>query len=158
MLNAMCDADFCGSWTQKYSNLRHSALSREGYVIYYSGCPVYWKSTMEREIALSTAEAEYIALSMCCRQLIPLRTILDEIAHNVRSPIPGLPICNPNSTCLTRLGKSQIMEDNSAALVIANDADNRYRPRTNHLCIKWHHFCDHVQPRITCSQKDRIQR
>ena len=37
------------------------------------------------------------------------------------------------------------MEDNSAALVIANDADDRYRPRTKHLCIKWHHFRDHVR-------------
>ena len=100
---------------------------------------------MEREITPSTAEAEYIALSMCCRQLIPLRTILAELAQHLRSPIPGLPICNPNSTYLTRLGNSQIMEDNSAALIIANDADDRYRPRTKHLCIKWHHFPDHVR-------------
>ena len=29
----------------------------------YAGCPIHWVSKLQTEIALSTAEAEYIALS-----------------------------------------------------------------------------------------------
>ncbi len=36
---------------------------RTGYVIQYAGCPIYWQSKLQTEIALSTAEAKYIALS-----------------------------------------------------------------------------------------------
>eukprot|EP00956_Cyclotella_meneghiniana_P030894 scaffold79379_cov36-Cyclotella_meneghiniana.AAC.1 len=43
------------------------------------GCPVYWVSKLQTEIALSTAEAEYIALSTALREVIPLMTLMKEI-------------------------------------------------------------------------------
>ena len=39
----------------------------------------------------------------------------------------------------SKLGNSVILEDNAAAITLANDGD-KYRPRTKHLSIKWHHF------------------
>ena len=43
----------------------HAAvLSRTGFVISYAGCPIYWASKLQTEIALSTTEAEYMALSI----------------------------------------------------------------------------------------------
>ena len=38
---------------------------------------------------------------------------------------------------------SEIHEDNSGCVVLAND--DQYRPRTKHLAIKWHHFKDQVR-------------
>ena len=52
--------------------------SRSGYVIFYSGCPIIWKSKLQTEIALSTTESEYISLSQSIRDLIPLREMLIE--------------------------------------------------------------------------------
>lgn len=43
----------------------------------------------------------------------------------------------------SKLGHSVILEDNTAAIPLANDGD-KYRPRTKHLSIKWHHFCDQI--------------
>ncbi len=42
-----------------------NVLSRTGYVIMYANCPILWVSRLQiqTEIALSTAKAEYIALS-----------------------------------------------------------------------------------------------
>ena len=66
-LHAMCDADFAGTWNKEYANQRSTALSRTGFIITYSGCPIVWHSKLQTEIALSTCEAEYIALSQCAR-------------------------------------------------------------------------------------------
>ena len=66
-LHVMCDADFAGTWSKEYSNHWSTALSRTGFILFYSGCPLIWHSKLQNEIALSTYEAEYIALSQCAR-------------------------------------------------------------------------------------------
>jgi hypothetical protein len=43
--------------------------SRTGYVIFVMGCPVIWKSKLQSDIATSTMELEYNALSMAMRDL-----------------------------------------------------------------------------------------
>ena len=79
-LTASADADFAGSWNFKNSDEASSVLSRSGYLIMFSNCPILWVSKMQSEIALSTTEAEYICLSQCIRDLIPIRTIIKELA------------------------------------------------------------------------------
>jgi hypothetical protein len=54
-------------------------MSRTGIVIKYVDCPIYWKSKLQTEIALSTTEAEYIALLKTLREVIPLLTFMEEI-------------------------------------------------------------------------------
>ena len=66
------NADLVGMWHRNYSELCDCALSCADYIITYCGCPIHWASKFEREIALSTTESEYIALSMATRELIPL--------------------------------------------------------------------------------------
>ena len=58
------DADFCGLWnpeTAMYDKM--TSKSRTGFVINYAGCPLTWASRLQPETALSTTEAEYMALS-----------------------------------------------------------------------------------------------
>ena len=43
------------------------------------GTPVVWPSRLQSEIALSTMEAEYIALSTAMRDLLPMRILLYEL-------------------------------------------------------------------------------
>ena len=73
------DAYFAGGWQQADSQEPDNVLSRTGMVIMYANCPIFWRSTLQTEIALSTAEAEYIALSTSLRQVIPLMTMMEEI-------------------------------------------------------------------------------
>jgi hypothetical protein len=47
----------------------------------YAGCPIIWVSKLQSEVALSTTEAEFIALSQAMRDLIPLLGILEEVTN-----------------------------------------------------------------------------
>ena len=55
------------------------AKSRAGWVISYAGCPISWASKLQTITALSTTKAEYVALSMRLRDVIPLKVLLKEV-------------------------------------------------------------------------------
>jgi hypothetical protein len=78
-LECYVNADFAGGWSQADSADADDVLLRTGYVIMYANCPIHWVSRLQTEIALSTAEAEYIALSQSLCNVIPLRTLLKEV-------------------------------------------------------------------------------
>jgi hypothetical protein len=50
-----------------------------GFAITYPTCPIYWASCLQTEIALSTAKAEYIAMSSVLRKVIPLMKLMKEL-------------------------------------------------------------------------------
>ena len=127
-LHAYCDADFAGRWTKKTSATRSSTLNRTGFVILYSGCPILWHSKLQTEIALSTCEAEYIALSQCARVLIPLRRLLENICSIFKTKGSNTKLCNGTSNFLNCLGKSVILEDNASCIALALDNENRNSP------------------------------
>lgn len=62
-LECYVDADFAGGWSSADADDADNVMSRTGFIIMYANCPIYWVSKLQTEIALSTAEAEYIALS-----------------------------------------------------------------------------------------------
>ena len=74
------DADFAGNWNR--GEAEHddaTAKSHTGYVIKFAGCPIVWTSKLQTQIALSTTEAEYIALSEAMRATIPLMNLIEEL-------------------------------------------------------------------------------
>jgi hypothetical protein len=124
------DADFAGGYSSETSEDPVSVFSRTGYVIYYYGCPVTWISKLQAEISLSTVEAEYIALSQAMRDVIPFMDRIKELDGIFGENSP-----KPNIHCT-------LFEDNNGALELAKSP--RYRPRTKHIAIKYHHFREHV--------------
>jgi hypothetical protein len=73
------DAAHASEWNNKTaSNDPNTARSRMGYVITYAGCPMHWSSKMQTEIALSTTEVEYIALSQAMREVLPIIWLMIE--------------------------------------------------------------------------------
>ena len=75
-----CDADFSGNWNKDYAQSDPStAKSQSGWIIFYARCPIIWASKLQSQVALSTTEAEYIALSMALRDVIPVMELLNEI-------------------------------------------------------------------------------
>jgi Reverse transcriptase (RNA-dependent DNA polymerase) len=151
-LNAYVDSNFAGQWSHATCQLRHSAVSRTGYVILYCGCPIHWFSKLQSKIALSTTEAEYIALSMCLRDLLPMRTLLTELSKGFDFGISADAVVGPQSFVDTHMHQSTIFEDNTGCLELANKPD-QYRPRTKHIGIKWHHFQDTVKNGSVIVQK-----
>ena len=69
-IDCYVDADFAGLHGQESENNPLRARSRTGYILFFCGCPLLWKSQLQSEMALSTFHAEYVVLSMAMRQLI----------------------------------------------------------------------------------------
>ena len=127
------DASHAGEWNRTNAeNDPTTARSRSSYVITYSNCPLLWASKMQTEIALSSTEAEYIALSQSLREVIPLMALIKE-AKNY-----GLDITSHKVKVHCRL-----FEDNTGA--IEHVKVPKMRPRTKHLNLKYHHFREHVR-------------
>jgi len=65
------DASHASEWNNKtLSSDPSTARSRMGYIITDAGCPMHWSSKIQTEIALSTTEAEYMALSQALREVL----------------------------------------------------------------------------------------
>jgi hypothetical protein len=150
-LDMFVDADFAGTWHKEYSHLCESVLSRTGFIITSCSCPIIWSSKLQSKNALSTTEAEYIPLSMATRQLLPLRHIMSELSNHgpiaitLRQKQPMSTFTNTfeSSTPQTLIPVSLIYEDNAACIVLAET--DHHKPRTKHISLKWHHFCNQVQ-------------
>ena len=129
------DASFVGDWDVKDAEWDEStARSRMGYVIMYAKCPVIWASKVQTEIALSTTESEYLAISAATREVLPMMELLQELQQE------GLTNkVKPTIHC-------KVFEDNSGAIEVATSVKNpKMRPRTKHINTKYHHFRQHVQ-------------
>ena len=60
-------ADFTGIRNLENNKDPVSSISRTGFVIFVGNFPVIWQSKLQGETALSTTEAEIVALSMSMR-------------------------------------------------------------------------------------------
>jgi hypothetical protein len=122
------DAYHASEWSSKGAETDpNTARSRMGYTICYAGCPMLWASKMQTEIALSSTEAEYIALSQSMREILPLMWLVEEVEE--RGIMVNAKPCRIHC---------RVFEDNKGAIEIAKVP--KIRPRTKHLNIKYHHF------------------
>ena len=78
-LEVYVDANFSGGWDSADSSNSDNLLSRTGFVICYGVCPIIWSRKLQTEIALSTAEAEYISMSKALREALPVQLLAKEI-------------------------------------------------------------------------------
>ena len=130
-LECYVDADFAGSWSTQSSHDPLSVHSRTGFCIFYAGCPILWKSKIQSIIALSTTEAEYVALSTALREVINIIHLLDELTKR------NFPIhrSTPRFVCRT-------FEDNKSCIKIATD--HRTRARSKYFALRLHHFRSYI--------------
>ena len=138
-LECFVDADFAGNYTAEENDDPNSVKSRSGCVIKYANCPITWYSRIQQEISLSTTEAEYIALSTGAREVLPLKSLLEEL-----KPILKLP--NQNVTI-----KCTLFEDNKGAEELAKVPESRLR--TKHIAVKYHHFREAVRKGILLMER-----
>jgi Reverse transcriptase (RNA-dependent DNA polymerase) len=131
-LNVFVDSDWSGLWDKDTAATDSStARSRHGFIVEYCGCPLIWASQLQTEITLSSTEAEYIGLSKSLRETIPIMNILQEM----KAMKYKIGITHPKVHC-------KVFEDNSGALEMAKV--HKFRPRTKHINIKYHHFRSYV--------------
>jgi hypothetical protein len=92
-------------------------------------CPVEWKSKLQTDIATSTIEAEYSALSMALRAAIPSMDVCKYV-------ISGFNITKKHLVTF----KTTVHEGNQGALTLARLEPGRTTPRSKFYAIKHHWF------------------
>ena len=115
------------------------AKSISGYACAIDGTCIAWSSKKQGTVALSTTEAEYIALTHAAKQMTWIHHLLDEIGLEQRDPTP-------------------IHCDNLSAITITHDMT--YHVRTKHIKIYYHFIHERVASNeaslIYVTSKDNI--
>lgn len=114
--HAYCDAD----WGSEIDDRK----SRTGYVLKMSGGAISWHSKKQEIVALSSTEAEYIALSSVAREILWTIQLANEMGIEIKKPI-------------------RVYCDNRSAIDLS--AVEAYRPRTKHIDIRHHHIREQVK-------------
>ena len=129
------DADFAGMYGHERNDDPTCVKSRTGYVITVADCPVLWQSKLQSETALSTMEAEIIALAHSCRELFPVMDLVKSMSSAVglESPETSMHV--------------SIHEDNAGALVLAKTLPPQFTPRSKWYAIKTIWFREEIQKR-----------
>ena len=105
-----------------YTN-RADALSIGGYISILGGGTIAWSSKKQRTVALSTTEAEYIALTEGTKQLVWLRRFLLDLGFDQSHP-------------------TSIRSDNLSAITLSHDAT--YHAWAKHINVAYHYIREKV--------------
>ena len=134
-VDAYPDADFAGLYGHKEYDDPTCVKSRTGYVITFANCPILCQSKLQTETALSTMEAEIVALAHCCRELFPIMDMCKLLCD-----VTDLPLAE------TTMNVS-IHEDNAGALVLAETLPPQFTPRSKHYHTKTIWFREEIVKR-----------
>lgn len=61
-VNCYADADFASN--------RDDRISLGGYILFLGGAPILWRTSKQKSVALSTMEAEFMALTDAVKELV----------------------------------------------------------------------------------------
>ena len=112
------DADWGGD--------KNDYKSTSGFLFQLGGTTITWQSKKQTCVALSTAEAEYIALAGAAQEAVWLKHLYQELADTPNKPV-------------------LINEDNQAAIAISKNP--QYHGRVKHIDIKYHFIREQVHNR-----------
>lgn len=112
-LFAYCDSD----WAEN----KFDRKSQSGMYCYINGGAVMWSCKKQSVVALSSAEAEYVSISECCKEVIWLERIAKHFGINLVNPI-------------------EILTDSQSAMAMTNNG--KFNHRTKHVDTKFHFIKD----------------
>ncbi|KXJ62360.1 hypothetical protein RP20_CCG010799 [Aedes albopictus] len=84
------DADWAGDHA--------SRRSTTGFIFFFGSGPVAWASRRQTSVSLSSMEAEYIALSETCQELLWLRRLMADLGEDVSK---ATTVFEDNQSCLS---------------------------------------------------------
>ena len=108
-MDCYVDADFAGLCPHEDKQDPLFMRNHTGFAICIANCPIIWSSKLQGDIMTSTMEAEYMALSMVMKSVLPLLNVLKSDWKR----------CQYVSTTVDDFQNS-IWEDNNGALTLAN--------------------------------------
>ncbi|GKV35094.1 hypothetical protein SLEP1_g43407 [Rubroshorea leprosula] len=63
--------------------------STTGYVFTLLGCAISWKATLQSTVALSTTEAEYMAITEAVKEALWLKGLVSDLGNQINGSIPS---------------------------------------------------------------------
>jgi len=105
-----CDADFAADPDRR--------RSITGMVFTLGGNTISWKSGLQRVVALSTTESEYMSLTEAVKEAVWLKGLLKEFGYNQKSV--------------------EIFCDSQSAIALSKN--NVHHERTKHIDVKCHYI------------------
>ena len=102
-----------------------SGRSTSGYVFVLNGGCISWRSKKQRTVALSSTEAEYMALSEATQEAVWLKAFMRELGED------------------TGGGALTVDEDNQGAIALAKNPE--FHKRTKHIDIRYHFVREKVE-------------
>jgi hypothetical protein len=119
--------DLIGYSNAHWAGCKIDRKSTSGTCQFLGRSLVSWASKKQNSVALSTTEAEYIAVGHCCAQLLWMRQAIRDYGY--------------------KLSKVPLLCDNESAIRMADNPveDNR----TKHIDIRYHFLRDHQQRGIS---------
>ena len=114
-IKAFCDSDFAGD--------KATRISVSGYCIYIMNCLITWRSKGQKHVTLSSTEAEYVAVSDVCTEIMFVRMILCFLGIRVKLPIT-------------------VHCDNIGAIFLSYNA--KISQRTKHIDTKYRYVGEYV--------------
>lgn len=109
-LRAYADSD--------WANDMETRRSISGFVITLGSAPISWKSQKQSTVALSSCEAEYVALALATKEIIYLRSLCS--AMEIHQFKPTILFC-----------------DNQGAIALTIERSKQHQ-RTKHIDVKFH--------------------
>lgn len=113
-----------------WANCVEDRLSYTGYVIKMSGGPVAWMSKKQRDVSLSSTEAEYVAITYVVQEVLFIKQLLDELemAETYGDHV------------------IKIYCDNNSAISLTKNIG--YSPRTKHIAVRYHFIRNLVKDKV----------
>ena len=105
-----------------WASCTNDRRSYTGFVFILGGTAITWEAKKQRTVALSSTEAEYMALSEAAKEAMYLRRFLEKVGVKLKQP-------------------TVVWNDNQGAQKLARN--NVFRSRTKHIDIR-HHFIREV--------------
>jgi hypothetical protein len=98
--------------------------STSGYVFQICGAAVSWRSKKQSCVAISTAEAEYIALASAAQEAVWMQQLIGDLEQKSEKPM-------------------LIYEDNQSAICMTKNP--QFHGRAKHISIKYHFIREQVE-------------
>jgi hypothetical protein len=118
-LRGLSDADFANSIDDR--------RSIGGILVQLWDSPIAWTSKIQPTIALSTTEAEYMAICKLTQELFYFRNLCKEMNLHIKEPIT-------------------MLEDNNSCIKIAQN--DEFHQRTKHIDLRYHFIRDAIEKKI----------
>lgn len=121
------DGLLCGYADASFADKNINRRSISGNVFFVNGALVSWSSRKQSCVALSSTEAEFVALSEACQEACWLRRLLEDMEQNIDGP-------------------TVLFEDNQSCLKFI--AEQRTSNRTKHIDTREHFVKDYVDRKV----------